>query len=176
MLASAAAAALAALAVTVAAPAIGDDRQPDAEEFVTCLRTNGLEEAPAAASAVKPWLNERLERGDTTAQRAIDACAPDGADVAPAPVAAAEREMRECLVRHGAQLDGTDRAAVKRWVRGHAGEPEVREALKACAIVKPGVPAAGSCDKAVAPAEAAKPTDDLPAPAEKGATPRSIGT
>lgn len=61
---SASAAALTALAVTVAVPAIaGDGRDVDDQDsFVTCLQTHGLEGNPDGA-ALKPWLQERLERG-----------------------------------------------------------------------------------------------------------------
>jgi hypothetical protein len=163
MLASAAAAALAALAVTVAAPAIGDEGAPSADDFAACLREHGLEDAPAGA-AIKPWLNERLERGDRTTERAIDACAPHGPSGPPVLVV---RELRECLVAHGAQIEGSDPAAVKRWVHEHADDPAARDALKACDVAKPVSPA-GSCE----PGKAKEPVP----PIEKRAPPPKIDT
>jgi len=68
---SASAAALTALAVTVAVPAIaGDGRDVDDQDsFLTCLQTHGLEGDPDGA-ALKPWLQERLERGPARARQA----------------------------------------------------------------------------------------------------------
>jgi hypothetical protein len=173
MLASAAAAALASLAITVAAPAIGDDGSPDPDDFVACLRTHGLADAPSDPAALKPWLNERLERGDATTERAMDACAPHGKGGAPG---VEEKELRSCLVSHGAQIDGTDPAAVKRWVGEHADEPAVRDAMKACHL-EVDVHRAGSCvGKEGPPPEPGSPKDDLPAPTETRAEPPSIGT
>jgi hypothetical protein len=162
MLSSAAAAAFAALAVTVAAPAIGDDGAPAVDDFAACLQEHGLPDAPSGA-ALKPWLNERLERGDATARTAIDACAPDGPDVS--RKGAVERGVRVCLVRHGAQIDGGDPVEVKRWVVEHAGDRPGREVLKRCDVGPPDV----APDTACAPGPAKDPaatTDDPPAPAK----------
>jgi hypothetical protein len=134
MLASAAAAALAALAVTVAAPAIGDDGPPDVDDFAACLRTHGLGDVPDGAG-LKPWLGERLDRGDAEATRAADACAPP--DIRK-PGRVETRELGECLVRHGAQIDGSGPMAIKRWVGEHGDEPAARDAMKACHLAGPG--------------------------------------
>jgi hypothetical protein len=144
MLASAAAAALAALAVTVATPAIGDEGPPDVDDFAACLREHGLQDAPSAARALKSWLGERLERGDAPTERAVDACAPVGIGRPPAGEVhrKVQRDVRACLVRHGAQIEGDDPAAIKRWVAEHADDPAARDALKACHIATPVV----ACD------------------------------
>jgi hypothetical protein len=162
MLASAAAAALAACAVTVAAPALGDGGgAPDkADDFVACLRDHGLGDAPSDPAALKPWLKERLERGDATAKRAVDACSPVGA------VAPMQTDVRACLVAHGAHIDGTDPAAVKRWVVAHADDPDARDALKACHISVDDGPPAVACDGKGAP----QPGVAKPAPAPDAGT------
>ena len=160
MLSSAAAAAFAALAVTVAVPAIGDDGSGSVDDVAACLREHGLQDAPSGA-ALKPWLGERLGRADATTRSAIDACAPDGpGDVRKGTV---ERDVRVCLVRHGAQVGGSDRGDVKRWVVEHGDDPAGREVLKrcdvgppdvACAPGAPGDPAATTVTPApAAPAE-----------------------
>src|ERR671925_436066 len=64
MFAAAGAAALTALAVTVAAPAIGDSDPTGPDDFVSCLRAHGLDDAPSGGIAFKMWLKERMERGD----------------------------------------------------------------------------------------------------------------
>jgi hypothetical protein len=176
MLASSAAAALAALAVTVAAPAIGDEGSPEPDDFVACLRTHGLADAPADVAALKPWLNERLERGDATAERAIDACAPNGKGGSPPTVVV--RELRACLVRHGAQIDGSDPAAVKRWVAEHADDPGARDAMKACHIDGPGVHRVERCEvnEGPPPEPGSPKEDDLAPTTEKRAIPLKIGT
>jgi hypothetical protein len=136
MLASAAAAALAALAVTVAVPALGDEGgAPDAGDFAACLRAHGLPDAPSDATALKPWLGQRLNRGDRDARKAMDECAPVDISGPPPPEL---RELRACLVEHGAQIDGDGPAAIKRWIGEHADDPEARDALKACHVAAPG--------------------------------------
>jgi len=173
MLASAAAAALASLAVTVAAPAIGDDGSPDPDGFVACLHTHGLADAPSDPAGLKPWLGERLERGDATTERAIGACAPHGKG---GPPDVEVKELRACLVSHGAQIEGTGPAAVKRWVGEHLDDPDARDAMKACHIDGPDVHRVGSCEgKEGPPPEPGSPKDDLAAPTETRAAPE-IGT
>ena len=71
MLASASAAAIATLAITVAVPALADDpagpKGPD--DLAACLRDNGLAGVPDGED-LKPWLGPRLERDDAAARRA----------------------------------------------------------------------------------------------------------
>ena len=155
MLASAAAAALAALAVTVAVPALGAGEPSEADDFVVCLREHGLEDAPGGAG-LKPWLGERLEREDEEAMRALDACAPPGLGAPPA--VKVQRELRECLVQHGARIEGEGPGAIKRWIAAHADDPSARDALKACDVAPhPGKPAiVCEGDKDPPPAPAAK--------------------
>jgi hypothetical protein len=155
MLASAAAAALAALAVTVAVPALGAGEPPEADDFAACLREHGLENAPDGA-ALKPWLGERLEREDKGAMRALEACAPPGLGAPPAEKV--DGELRECLVQHGARIEGEGPAAIKRWIAAHEDDPSARDAMKACDIAPfPGEPGVVcQSDKEPPPAPAAE--------------------
>jgi hypothetical protein len=167
MLASATAAALAALAVTVAVPAIGDEGPSDVDDLAACLREHGLEGAPDGAG-LKRWLGERLERGDREALRAVDECAPIRIEGPPPPEL---RELRTCLVEHGAQIDGTDPAAVKRWIGEHADDPAARDALKACHVAAPADKPAIACEGVGAPPPGAP--EVKPAPATEAA-PRDL--
>jgi hypothetical protein len=139
MLASASAAALTALAVTVAVPAIADDG-PDAksvDEIAACLRDHGLDGAPGGA-ALKPWLGERLERGDATAERALAACTPKPTRVKPGP---SEQQLRSCLKDNGVAVPDGDARALKQWLLEHGGDAAYRDAMKACdmaPVAKPG--------------------------------------
>jgi hypothetical protein len=64
------------------------------------------------------------------------------------PGATVERDLRRCLEQHGADIEGSDPAAIKRWIVEHADDPEARDAMKACHIVWPGAsPAPGCGDK-----------------------------
>jgi hypothetical protein len=146
MLASASAAALTTLAVTVAVPAIADDG-PDAkgeDGFAACLRDHGLDGAPDGV-ALKPWLGERLERGDASAKRALADCSPEPGIAKPGP---SEQQLRSCLKDHGVEAPDGDGRALKRWLLTHGDDAAYRDAMKACGmgpIPKPGV--GGACDK-----------------------------
>ena len=138
MLASASAAALATLAVTVAVPALADDpagaKGPD--DLAACLRDNGLGGAPDGDD-LKPWLGPRLERDDAAARRAMEKCAP------PKPVlikrqGPSEKELRSCLTGHGIKLPSGDGMVLKRWLLEHGDDAANRDALKACHIALPG--------------------------------------
>jgi len=61
MLSSAAAAAFAALAVTVAAPAIGDDGSDSGsvDDVAACLREHGLQDAPSGATCASDVTSAR---------------------------------------------------------------------------------------------------------------------
>ena len=163
MLSSAAAAAFAALAVTVAAPAIGDDG-PDsgsADDVAACLREHGLQDAPSGA-ALKPWLGERLGRADATTSSAIDACIPDGPE--DAREGAVERHVRVCVVRHGGEVGSSDPAEMKRWFTEHADDPAGRDVRKRCDVgpppdvaCAPGAPKDPATTATPAPAAPAEP-------------------
>jgi hypothetical protein len=145
--AAASAAALAALAVTVAMPALGNGSNdgsatakpgvqfsgpaPRFDELAACLRNHGLAGAPDDLS-LKPWLGERLQRGDAAAKRALAACSPDEPKmVAPGP---SPEELRTCLANHGVDVPGDNGATLKRWLIEHGNEAQYRDALKACDI------------------------------------------
>jgi hypothetical protein len=145
MLASASAAALTTLAVTVAVPAIADNpgaaKGPD--ELATCLHAHGLPGAPAGAD-LKPWLGARLGRGDGVAQRAMAECAP--APTVMKPPGPSEQQLRSCLSSHGVTLPGGDGRALKEWLFEHGDDAANRDAMKACHFVPPGkIADAGPC-------------------------------
>jgi hypothetical protein len=151
MIASASAAALTTLAVTVAVPAIGDDgtdTKSGGDGLAACLREHGLDGAPDDA-ALKPWLAERLQRGDATTDRALQECSPEKALVAAGPT---EAELRSCLKDHRVDVPGDDAMALKRWLADHADDDSYRDALRACGLssaTKPEVAVACAKDGAV---------------------------
>ncbi len=176
MLASASAAALTTLAVTVAVPALADggggggDKRAD--ELAACLRDHGLDGAPDGA-ALKPWLGARLERRDATAEQALEDCSPKPRIVnEPGPT---EQELRSCLTEHGVEIPGGDGLALKQWILAHGDDAANRDAMKAChmgPVTKPGVGGpcgkegaiataipAGRADKKVLTFESAAPTE-----------------
>jgi hypothetical protein len=139
MLASAAAAALTTLAVTVAVPAIADDSSdpPSEDQVVACLHERGLDGA-ASGGTLKVWLGGRLERGDATAKRALHACLPEKRIVNPGPT---EQELRSCLSDHGVELPAGDGRVLKQWILDHGDDAANRDAMKAChmaPVPKPG--------------------------------------
>jgi hypothetical protein len=147
MLASASAAALTTLAITVAVPAIADD--PGAAEgpdgLAACLRDRGLAGAPDGA-ALKQWLAPRLERRDAKAERAMAVCAPKPTIVR--THGPSGQELRSCLSEHGVTVTGGDDMALKRWVLAHGDDAANRDAMKACDMAPPGKPAdGGPCGK-----------------------------
>lgn len=161
MMASASAAALTTLAVTVAVPAIADDPPTGKSDdgFAACLRDHGLDGAPEGA-ALKPWLGERLDRGDAATQRALKQCSPEPGTVKPGP---SEQELRSCLKDHGVEVAG-DARALKQWIVEHGGDAANRDALRACDIGPVPKPlGAAACDKdgAVAPATQGGRADDV---------------
>jgi hypothetical protein len=145
MLASASAAALTTLTVTVAVPAIADDAgsTKDRDAFVSCLHAHGLDGAPAGA-ALKPWLGERMAHGDAASKRALKACSPETATVLPGPSA---EKLRSCLAGHGVSLPGGDGLALKRWLIVHADDAASSAAMRACGIAPEAKLAAGACGK-----------------------------
>jgi hypothetical protein len=171
MLASASAAALTTLAITVAVPAIADNAGGDtdgADTFAACLRDHGLAGAPDAAS-LKEWLGARLQRGDATAERATAVCAPKPtmATAVPGP---SEKELRSCLTGHGVALPGGDGLALKRWLLAHGDDAANRDAMEACHMAPVGKPAdGGACSKeggvktAIVAGRAGKPATAEPA-------------
>ena len=135
MMASASAAALTTLAVTVAGPAIGDDggtyRSNSPDKFAACLTAHGLAGVPhGGGAALKEWLRERLDAGDATAKRAVGACAPK--PVPEADRAADEAKLRSCLAAHGADVPDVGGGDLKRWILAHHTEAASAAALKAC--------------------------------------------
>jgi hypothetical protein len=142
MLASASAAALATLAITVAVPALADD--PGGAEgtgdLAACLRDHGLAGAPDGED-LKPWLGPRLERGDAAARRALEKCAPPKPTIIQRPGPGA-KELRACLSDHDVNVPGGDDMALKRWLSDHADDSATRDAMRACHVAPPGKPGA----------------------------------
>jgi hypothetical protein len=146
MLASASAAALSTLAITVAVPAIADNAggARDGDEFPACLRDHGLRGAPGGAD-LKPWLGARLERGDAVVERAMKACAAPKPTIVESP-GPSEQELRSCLTQHGVALPAGDGRVLKNWLLEHGDDAANRSAMKACHFVPPDKAAvAGPC-------------------------------
>jgi hypothetical protein len=155
MMASAGAAALTTLAVTVAGPAIGDDGgtypSNSPETFATCLAAHGLDGAPDGDVTLKEWLGRRLDGGDATAKRAVAACAPK--PVLEADRTADEAKLRSCLAVHGADVPDVSGGDLKRWILAHHTEAATAAALKACHLEVGGSGrSTGDCGKRDGPA------------------------
>jgi hypothetical protein len=165
MLASASAAALTTLAITVAVPAIAGNAGGGkiADELPACLRAHGLPGAPGGRD-LKPWLGPRLQRGDAAAQRAMAKCASKPSVVrASGP---SEQGLRSCLTKHGVALPAGDGRVLKTWFLEHGDDAANRDAMKACHFVPPDKAAdAGPCSSKVATGVVA----GKPAPAKPGA-------
>ena len=149
MLASASAAALTTVTVTVAVPAIAADAgtaKKDTDAFVSCLHDHGLAGAPAGVR-LKPWVGERMARGDAATKRALDACSPPRPGIV-LPDRSVE-ELRSCLADHGVSLPGGDPRALKRWLVVHSDDTASHDALKACGVAPEPKLAGGACGKRV---------------------------
>ena len=81
----------------------------------------------------------RLERGDATAKRALEACAPAKPTIIRR--GPTEQELRTCLTDHGVELPAGDGRVLKEWILEHGDDAANRDAMKACHIApvpKPG--------------------------------------
>jgi hypothetical protein len=74
------------------------------------------------------------------------------------------RELRACLVKHGAQIESTGPTAIKRWIGEHADDPAARDALKACHVALPDEKHAIVCKGDGAPPPG---TEELRVPGDK---------
>jgi hypothetical protein len=132
MLAACAAAGLLAVAVIIAAPALGSGAgSPDS--LAACLRAHGLAGAPSDRVRLKAWLGARLQDDAVAVKRALLTCAPPK----PATPGPADAEVSSCLQRHGAQISGDGPAALKQWIVAHASDSAARDAMKACGVAPP---------------------------------------
>jgi hypothetical protein len=94
--------------------------------LVACLKSHGLQ-PPTDPVALKQWL---LSQNPSV----IKACGVEigkddhgGADIA------------DCLRKNGANVPaGAEGLTLKNWIRDHASEPAVADALKKCEMAKPG--------------------------------------
>jgi hypothetical protein len=161
MMASASAAALTTLAVTVAVPALAGDapgaKGPD--PFAACLREHGFD-APDGP-ALDSWLRDHMETGDDATRRVLKQCDPKPTVVA----GPTEQELRSCLEEHGADVPAGDGRTLKRWIFEHGDDAANRDTMLACDMRPPGKPGgfgvAGSCEKL-------EPAPPLPAEVKKG--------
>jgi hypothetical protein len=172
MMASAGAAALTTLAVTVAVPAIGDEGggggspAPGPAALAACLAAHGLPGAPTD-DALKEWLRQRLDAGDATAQQALEACAPE--PVLKADRAADEAQLRACLKDHGAAVPDATGGDLKRWIIEHHTEAATATALEACHLEVGDHDGAGSAGCAKGDGVGGRPADKPDASTGKAA-------
>ncbi|HEY6758762.1 MAG TPA: hypothetical protein VI318_04705 [Baekduia sp.] len=176
MMASAGAAALTTLAVTVAVPAIGDDGgggggsgatyPTTPSSLAACLSAHGVSGAPTD-DTLKAWIGQRLDAGDATVRAAMRACAPGKVTSA-----GDERQLRSCLADHGADVPQVEGGDLKRWIIEHQHDPATAAALKACHLVIGDGPGPGDCAK---PAPAGKP-GDTPGADDKATTAKRAKT
>jgi hypothetical protein len=143
---AATAAALSALAVTVAGSAFGGGSHRSAADdgatadLRACLTTHGATVPAGDARALKQWMG-----GDHTPadKDAIKACGL----VLPQLVAPGDATLRGCLAKHGATVPADD-AALKGWLIGPHTAAE-KDAIKACGVVpQEGVKVPGGPDEA----------------------------
>jgi hypothetical protein len=122
----------------------------EVQKLITCLKDHGLQ-PPAAPDQLKDWMGNQSK--DT-----LKAC---GVEIGKTDRGGAE--LADCLRKNGAAVPaGADGMTLKNWIRDHAGEPAVANAMSKCEMAKPGEcagPAGGP----------RKPGDDgnAPAPAPK---------
>jgi hypothetical protein len=118
------------------------------DSLVACLKSHGLQ-PPTDPVALKQWLASQ----DASV---IKACGVEigkddhgGADIA------------DCLRKNGANVPaGADGMTLKNWIRDHAGEQAVADAMSKCEMAKPGECAGPAGDEK-------KPDDHAPAPGPK---------
>jgi hypothetical protein len=138
-MASAAAVALVALAITIA-PAIATNApsakgpDPSAQELRSCLADHGVEVPDGDNLALKQWLNQHADVvGDRDAMRACDPAQP-----APQPSAQemqpSAQEIRSCLADHGVEVPDGDALALKQWLGQHRDDAAYRDAMVACRL------------------------------------------
>jgi hypothetical protein len=128
-----------------------DDRGPDRQRLVACLRDHGLQ-APAAAHDLKQFLSTQTS---DAAKTALAAC---GIRTGGEKDHASAAELASCLRKNGASApDGSDPVALKNWIGAHHDEAAVADALKKCS--------AGFTEKASAPCggDSDEPGDKAPA-------------
>jgi hypothetical protein len=96
------------------------------DSLVACLKSHGLQ-PPTDPVALKQWLASQ----DASA---IKAC---GVEIGKDDHGGAD--LADCLRTNGANVPaGADGMTLKNWIHDHAGEPAVADALKKCAMAKPG--------------------------------------
>jgi hypothetical protein len=140
---AATAAALSALAVTVAGAAYGDGAHRSqggdtrTAALRVCLTTHGATVPAGDARVLKPWL-----AGDRTAAEkdAISACglALPQKNVVKDTAGPDEATIRSCLADHGVTVPAGDGATLKRWIVGDRTSAE-KDALTACGMAPPGI-------------------------------------
>jgi hypothetical protein len=175
------AAAVSALVATaiVALPAIGEDSGTPADkdaafaQLVACLRSHGLDGAPASPQTLKPWLVDDA-RDPAVVKAALQACEPPGSKakrddkrgVAGPDAGPDVQKLAACLRANG--LDApSDPDALKRWLaQKEASDPAaVKRVVPNCKMqldpagAKAAKPAVCVDDGQHKPAEPAKQPD-----------------
>jgi hypothetical protein len=177
-LAAAAAAAVAAIAA-VALPAIGDSgparpraaNDADFAKFVTCLRANGLADAPAAPDELKPWMAAKHASDPQATEAAERACKAQLANHVGDSGPSVE-DFVACLRSHGVDPP-TAPDAFKRWL----ADQKPSETLRQCKLEldpgpKPGDPGTpGACGDDAKPSvgKAEPPVEKPKQPADESA-------
>jgi hypothetical protein len=142
---AATAAALAALAITVTVPAIGDDntsaktgagpgqvdRQPDVESIRACLKNHGASVPDGDGRVLKDWA---IGVHTSAEKAALEACGIGTGRAKTAEVAGPdETTLRSCLKDHDVVVPDGDGGVLKRWIVGDRSAAE-KQALEACGM------------------------------------------
>ena len=148
------------------APSVEDAIQkcaPDAKKgdgvevhkLITCLKDHGLQ-PPSSPVQLKQWMGE--QEGDT-ARAALKAC---GVEIRKAGDDNGGADIADCLRKNGANVPaGAEGVTLKNWILDHSGEPAVADALKKCAMAKPGECGGGDAVKPAAPKPDATVTPEI---------------
>jgi hypothetical protein len=118
------------------------------DSLVACLKSHGLQ-PPTDPVALKQWLGSQDASVIKKCGVEIGKDDHGGADLA------------DCLRKNGANVPaGADGMTLKNWIRDHAGEPAVAEAMNKCEMAKPGE-CSGGDEKPAAPKPEATATPDI---------------
>jgi len=132
----------------------GGNGAVEVQKLIACLKDHGLQ-PPSAGDQLKQWLGD--QEGDA-AKAALKAC---GVAIRKGEDDQGGAEIADCLRKAGLAIPaGAEGLTLKNWIRDHADEPAVTDALKQCAMSKPGECGGGEDVKPGAPkADATEPPD-----------------
>ncbi len=118
------------------------------DSLVACLKSHGLQ-PPTDPVALKQWLASQ------------DASVIKGCGVEIGKDDHGGADLADCLRKNGANVPaGAEGMALKNWIRDHADEPAVKDAMDKCAMGKPGECGGGEV-KPAAPKPEATATREL---------------